>query len=76
MKSYNQWIVVKYTGTDKLPLDHRTLQMFQKGSNWQQDPAAWTSYEQARMLADLSGPDYGVGFLFTPADSKPITSAP
>jgi len=73
MKSYNQWIVVKYVpqsdgDTEKLPVDHRTLRMFPKGSGWQQDPAAWTSYEQARMLADLSGPDYGVGFLFTSAD--------
>lgn len=64
MKSYNQWIIHH----DKTPLDHRTLQLFPKGSNWQQDPAAWTSYDTARALATMAGPGYGVGFIFTAAD--------
>lgn len=73
MKSLKQWIIVKYVQrpdgkTDKLPVDHRTLQMFTTGSNWQQDPDAWTSYEQAITLTQLAGPGYGIGFLFTPAD--------
>jgi len=74
MRSTPQWIIVKYIyrsaddKTDKLPIDHRSLSMFPKDSGWQQDPAAWTSYESAQTIAALAGPDYGVGFLFTSTD--------
>ena len=73
MRTYPQWILVRIVPrtdgkTDKFPLDHRTLQMFPKGSGWQQDPATWTTYETARFLAAQCGPGYGIGFLFTPND--------
>lgn len=54
--------------TDKLPVDHRTLKVFQKGNDWQQDAGAWTTFANASFLAAQLGPEYGVGFFFTPAD--------
>lgn len=62
MGNLRQWIPVRFIPqpsgkTKKLPLDHRTMEPFVAGSNWQQDPVAWTSYQP------------GYGFLFTPADN-------
>lgn len=72
MGYYPQWLPVKIVPrndgkTDKLPVDHRTLQVFPKGSDWQADPAATTTYENAAYLASIL-PGHGVGFLFTPLD--------
>lgn len=71
MKNYNQWILVKYVQNNgkinKLPVDHRTLQVFTAGSNWQHDPEAWLPYEKAVKIAALL-PDHGIGFLFTSID--------
>jgi hypothetical protein len=53
---------------DKLPVDHRTLQVFIKDQGWQQDPTAWTSSDNAIALCAMCGPEYGVGFFFTPSD--------
>ena len=53
---------------DKLPVDHRTLQVFVKGQDWQQDPSAWTTAQNAINMVAMCGPEYGVGFFFTPAD--------
>lgn len=79
MKTRPQWILVRIVPrpgstpgavgkTDKLPVDHRTLQQYVAGSNWQNDPAAWTTYDAAQFLVSTLGPRYGVGFLFTPHD--------
>lgn len=73
MAEYAQFILFKLvprpTGkVDKLPVDHRTLHVFQKGGEWQQDPTAWTTFANAANLAGLCGPEFGVGFLFTAAD--------
>lgn len=54
---------------NKFPINSHTLQAYPKGSNWQADPAQFcTTAESALALANVLGPDYGVGFLFTPAD--------
>ena len=68
-----QWILVRLVPkpdgkTDKFPIDHRTLRVFEKGTDWQNDPVAWTDYNTTRFLADQCGDGYGVGFLFTPND--------
>lgn len=73
MAEYAQFILFKLIPraggkTDKLPVDHRTLQVFTKDSGWQQDPSAWTTADKALQLAALAGPDHGVGFFFTPSD--------
>lgn len=73
MKARAQFILCRFVSrgngkTDKLPIDHRTLQVFEKGANWQQDPAAWTTFANASFLAAQLGPDYGVGFFFTKPD--------
>lgn len=72
MAQYAQFILYRLVPRDdkvaKMPLDHRTLQPFAAGSNWQQDPAAWTTRDNAAALAELCGDGYGVGFLFTPTD--------
>lgn len=73
MKTRPQWILVRIVPlpdgrTNKLPVDHRTLQMFTAGSNWQSDPGAWTTYDAARFIADQLGTSYGVGFIFTVSD--------
>ncbi len=61
MAALRQWIPVRFIPqasgkTKKLPIDHRTGEPFVSGSNWQQDPDAWTDYQP------------GYGFLFTPVD--------
>ncbi len=71
--AYPQFILYKLVPrteakTDKLPVDHRTMQVFKAADNWQQDPAACTSFENASFLAGQLGPDHGVGFFFTERD--------
>lgn len=75
LAEYRQFILCKYVPSqkepgkfEKYPVDHRTLQVFAKGSNWQEDPTAWTSAEEAIRLAGLCGDTYGIGFFFTAAD--------
>lgn len=72
MGNYAQFILFKLIRrpdkTDKLPVDHRTLKVFAAGAGWQQDPAAWTTFANASFLAEQLGPDYGIGFFFTPSD--------
>ena len=75
LASYHQFILYKLIPSkkqlgkmDKLPVDHRTLQVFKTGDNWQQDPAAWTDPQNALTLASICGSEYGVGFFFTPND--------
>jgi len=73
--NYPQFILYKLVPSrkspgkmDKLPVDHRTLQVFTKDSNWQVDPTAWTTSENAINLCKLCGTDYGVGFFFIAND--------
>ena len=54
--------------TDKLPVDHRTLQVFKRNDGWQTDPTAWTDAVTAANLVATLGPDYGIGFFFTDND--------
>lgn len=74
LADYRQFILYKLVfkpeknKTDKLPVDHRTLQVFKEGDNWQQDPNAWTDVQTAINLVDLCGEGYGVGFFFTVND--------
>ncbi|MCK5644890.1 MAG: hypothetical protein KAJ19_29085, partial [Gammaproteobacteria bacterium] len=75
LAEYPQFILYKLVPSkkkpgkfDKLPVDFRTLQVFKKGDNWQQDPAARTTAAEAIARAALCGSDYGVGFFFTPED--------
>lgn len=62
---HNQWIL----HCKKKPVDYRTLQIFKKDSGWLKNPELWTSFNNASMLASLSGPEYGIGFIFTPNDN-------
>jgi len=73
--NYRQFILYKLVPSrktpskmDKLPVDHRTLQVFIKDSNWQDDPTAWVDSQTAINLCALCGPEYGVGFFFTAND--------
>jgi hypothetical protein len=75
LAEYRQFILCKYVPSqkepgkfEKYPVDHRTLQVFAKGSDWQNDPTAWTSADEAIRLAGLCGDTYGIGFFFTAAD--------
>lgn len=73
LANYRQFILCKFIPrgngkTDKLPADHRTLQVFETDSGWQQDPAAWTDYATAEALAANCGDGWGVGFFFTEQD--------
>lgn len=75
LAAYDQFILYKLVPSkttpgklDKLPVDHRTLQVFTKESNWQQTPDAWTNAANATTLATLCGDEYGTGFFFTPSD--------
>ncbi len=68
--NYPQFILYRLTPraggkTQKMPIDYRTGQPFAAGSNWQQDPEAMTTFENAKAAAK---PGYKVGFLFTPRD--------
>lgn len=75
LADHAQFILYKLTPSakkpgkfDKFPVDHRTLQVFAKGSDWQNDRAAWTDADNALRLAALCGDGYGVGFFFTADD--------
>ncbi len=72
LAEYEQFILWKVVPRGpkvaKLPVDHRTLRVFEKGDDWQQDPAAWTTAEHALNMAAMCGDDFGVGFFFTPED--------
>ena len=75
LTAYPQFILYKLVPSkrdpskmDKLPVDHRTLQVFVKGQDWQQDPNAWTTSQHAISMVAMCGPEYGVGFFFTPSD--------
>jgi hypothetical protein len=62
-------LVAKGNGKmDKLPCDHRTCDVFVKGMDWQRDPSAWTTAENAIALVSQLGNQFGVGFLFTESD--------
>ena len=72
---YRQFILYKLVpkndGTgkvDKLPVDPRTLRVFARGIDWQNDPASCTDATTAIELATRLGTDHGVGFLFTERD--------
>lgn len=73
--AYAQFIIYKLVPhktkpgkMDKLPVDHRTLNVYTSDANWQTDPAATTTFENASKLAALCGTDHGVGFFFKPND--------
>jgi len=75
LAEFRQFILCKFVPSqkepgkfEKYPVDHRTLQVFAKGSDWQNDPAAWTSADEAIRLAGLCGDGYGIGFFFTAND--------
>lgn len=62
MKTRDQFILCKFVPrdngkTDKLPVDHRTLKVFTPGAGWQQDPTAWTTFDNASFLAAQLGPE-------------------
>lgn len=72
---YHQFVIVKLIPrddgsgkTDKLPVDHRTGQIMQRGIDWQNDPAAWTDATTAIHMALAMGDDHCIGFLFTSSD--------
>lgn len=52
----------------KLPISPYTFESFQKGEDWQNNPASMVDADTAIKYAGLMGPGYGVGFLFTPND--------
>lgn len=74
LAAFRQFILFKLVPSirpgklDKIPLSPLTCQPFPKGSNWQQDPSQWVSADEAIAAASALGPEYGVGFLFTPND--------
>lgn len=75
LAAYNQFIVYKLVPSkkkpgkmDKFPVDHRTLQVFAKKSNWQNDPEAWTTFEHAKACAEMAGPKHAVGFFLRDED--------
>lgn len=75
MAAYRQFIVYvlvpskkKAGKNDKFPIDYRTGKMPVKGEGGAHDPAIWTDFQTASDVARRSGPDYGVGFVFTPSD--------
>lgn len=75
LAEYRQFILCKFVPSqkepgkfEKYPVDHRTLQVFVKGSDWQNDPTAWTDADNALKLAGLCGEGYGIGFFFTDND--------
>ena len=75
LAAYDQFILYKLVPSkttpdkiDKLPVDYRTLQVFKKEANWQQNPSTWTTADNALLIANMCGPEYGVGFFFTTSD--------
>lgn len=72
-RAYPQFILYKLVPqtefkTKKIPLDPHTLQAFKKGADWQNDPAAVTTFENASEMCGRLGHGHGVGFLFTNKD--------
>jgi hypothetical protein len=70
LDQYRQFVLFKLVPKadgklNKIPVNPFTLELFPKGSNWQQDPSAQTDFATAS--ANLR-PGYGVGFLLTPND--------
>jgi hypothetical protein len=51
---------------DKKPVDPRTFRVYEKDSNWLDNPECWVSHEVAYNLARLKG--LNVGFVFTVND--------
>lgn len=75
MARYRQFIVyvlvpskTKAGKNDKFPIDHRTGRMPEKGHGGAHDPAIWTDFDTAALVAGRCGPAYGVGFVFTRHD--------
>lgn len=68
-KQFILWTTMFRDGKlQKLPVDPRTLATFEKGIDWQNDPEATTDVESALKLIELSGNQFGLGFLFTEQD--------
>lgn len=70
LDQYRQFVLFKLVPKadgklNKIPVNPFTLELFPKGSNWQQDPSVQTDFATAS--ANLR-PGYGVGFLLTPND--------
>lgn len=74
LNSYPQFIpyLLVPSGTkpgksDKLPVDWRTGQVTAAGSGGAHNAEVWLPYDRAAAVAELLGPSYGVGFVFTDA---------
>jgi len=52
----------------KFPISPHTCLSYPKGADWQKDPSSTTDAQNALAMANLCGPEYGVGFLFTAND--------
>lgn len=61
MKQFKQFIIHKY----KVPADYRTGSTRNVNAH---NAQVWTDHETAATAAKTFGGDYGVGFVFTPAD--------
>jgi len=74
LAAYKQFLLYKLVfdeakqGYRKIPISPHTFTMFPKGSDWQKNPDSTTDADTAIKYAELMGPEYGVGFLFTPSD--------
>jgi hypothetical protein len=75
LAAHRQFILYKLTPStkkpgkmDKYPVDHRTLQVYAKGSDWQNDPDAWTTFEHASACATMAGTNHAVGFFLRDDD--------
>jgi primase-polymerase (primpol)-like protein len=74
LTAYSQFLLYKLVWDEvkqkhnKIPLNPRTLQVYPKGSNWQQDPRSTATYGEVAALIPQLPEDYGVGYLFTPND--------
>jgi primase-polymerase (primpol)-like protein len=74
LTAYAQFLLYKLVWDEakkkhnKIPLNPRTLQVYPKGSNWQQDPSSTATYEEIATLIPQLPEGYGVGYLFTPND--------
>lgn len=62
LNDYPQFLL--YRRSDKVPVNPRTLQPYERGSGWQTDPAATVAFEDLPALPD----GFGVGYLFTERD--------
>jgi len=73
LAALRQWILVKLVPlpngkADKLPVDHRTGCVTEKGEDGAHNPAIWTDHAAAAAMAAMLGPAYTVGFVLTSAD--------